>query len=151
MPEWVGVTALTWLQSTGVDILRYAVFAIGIWLVLWVLLRRVMRPRKIREATPPARQLIVEFLVSLRSIAVFSTVGLIMFGLESVGLLPGPAIAAGWGAWWFAASLILMIVATTLISTGPTGLSTTGVFFGGFTAVITAATTPRRLPPTAST
>jgi sterol desaturase/sphingolipid hydroxylase (fatty acid hydroxylase superfamily) len=111
MPEWVGVTALTWLESTGVDIVRYAAFAIGIWLVLWVLLRRIMRPRKIREATPPARQLIVEFLVSLRSIAVFSTVGLIMFGLERAGLLPGPAMAAGWGVWWFAASLVLMIVA----------------------------------------
>lgn len=111
MPDWIGQTALNWLESTGVDIARYAVFAVGVWLVLWVLLRNLMRPRKIREATPPARQLVVEFLISLRSIAVFSTVGLIMFGLEGAGLLPGPAMAAGWGGWWFAASLVLMIVA----------------------------------------
>ncbi|MDP3492302.1 MAG: sterol desaturase family protein [Hyphomonadaceae bacterium] len=34
-----------------------------------------------------------------------------MFGLERAGLLPGLATAAGWGAWWFAASLVLMTVA----------------------------------------
>lgn len=109
--DWLLVAGEQWLRATGVDLMRYAVFAIGVWLVLWVLLRGVMRQRKIREATPRARQLIVEFLVSLRSIAIFSTIGLCMFGLEQVGLLPGPALASSCGGGWFVASLVLMILA----------------------------------------
>ncbi|HZZ34763.1 MAG TPA: sterol desaturase family protein [Caulobacteraceae bacterium] len=70
-----------------------------------------MARRKIRETTPAARQLIVEFAISLRSVAIFSTVGLLTFGLQRAGLLPGPAVAArlGWG--WAVASLALMVVA----------------------------------------
>ena len=107
------ITALAtnWLQSLTVDVTRYAIFAIATWLVLWVLLASVLKHRKIREHTPPARKLIVEFLISLRSIAVFSTVGLSMFALERAGWLPGPARAANWGLGWAVVSLVLMIVA----------------------------------------
>lgn len=102
--------AANWLQSLSIDITRYAVFAIATWFVIWVLFARALRHRKIRESSPPARQLMVEFAVSLRSIAVFSTVGLSMFALERAGLLPGPAKAAQWGVAWAALSLVLMII-----------------------------------------
>ena len=36
-----------------------AIFAIAVWLTLWVVLARVLRGRKIREETPPARQLVI--------------------------------------------------------------------------------------------
>lgn len=111
MPDWIVATALNWLDATFADVSRYVIFAVGIWLVLWVLMAQVMRHRKIRQATPPARQMLVEFLVSIRSIAIFSTVGLSMFGLESIGLLPGPRIAASWGPAWFWLSLLLMVAA----------------------------------------
>lgn len=111
MPDWVTVTVLEWLDATFVDVGRYVIFAVGVWLVLWVGLRGVMAGRKIRGPTPPPRQLVVEFFVSIRSITIFSTVGLAMFGLESVGLLPGPRLAAAWGGLWFGISLILMVVA----------------------------------------
>ena len=107
----ISALAANWLQSLSIDIIRYAVFAIATWLVLWVLLARVLKHRKIRANTPPARQLIGEFLISLRSIAVFSTVGLSMFALERAGHLPGPSLAAQWGAVWGVVSLVLMIIA----------------------------------------
>ncbi len=109
--NFVAATAIQWLQNAQTDVTRYAAFAIGVWLVLWVVLAGVLRGRKIRDATPPAKQLALEFLVSLRSIAIFSTVGLATFMLERFGLLPGPKIAVGWGPAWFWISLVLMIVA----------------------------------------
>jgi sterol desaturase/sphingolipid hydroxylase (fatty acid hydroxylase superfamily)/uncharacterized protein (DUF2147 family) len=102
--------ATQWLLNAQTDLLRYVIFALGVWLVLWVLLAPLLRNRKIREASPPAKQLIVEFLVSLRSITIFSTIGLFAFTLERVGLLPGPALAASWGPAWFWVSLALMIL-----------------------------------------
>lgn len=102
---------MQWLANMRADVTRYAVFSIGVWLVLWVALAPVLRGRKIREATPPGRQLLSEFGFSIRSIAVFSTVGLATFFLARIGLLPGPKLAATWGPVWFWASLLMMIVA----------------------------------------
>lgn len=110
MVEWTQRVAGVWLESTGIDIARYVIFAVAVWLVLWIVLKGVLRGRKIREETPPARQLAVEFLVSIRSIAIFSTVGLSMFLLEGAGLLPGPALAAQWSLPWGIASLVLMVI-----------------------------------------
>lgn len=100
-----------WLHSTYGDVNRYVIFAVGVWLVLWVVLQRPLAGRKIRPDTPPARQMIVEFLVSIRSVAIFSTVGLATFLLDRAGWLPGPKLAASWGAAWFWGSLVLMILA----------------------------------------
>jgi Delta7-sterol 5-desaturase len=103
--------AENWLQSTYFDIERYVIFAVGVWFALWVVLQRPLAGRKIRPDTPPARQMILEFLISIRSVAIFSTFGLITFALQRAGWLPGPQIAAGWGPLWFWASLVLMILA----------------------------------------
>ena len=99
-----------WLQNVLVDLRRYAAFAIGVWLVLWVLLRPALGRRKIRTETPPARQLLAEFAFSVRSIALFSTVGVGMTLLDRAGFYPLASVAASWGAVWFAISLILMIL-----------------------------------------
>ncbi|OYX46908.1 MAG: sterol desaturase [Alphaproteobacteria bacterium 32-64-14] len=111
MPEWAQTIAGQWLESAGVDIVRYVVFAVSVWLVLWVACSSLLRHRKIREETPPARQLVVEFLISVRSVAIFSTIGISMFLLEGAGLLPGPALAAQGGLVWATASLVLMVMA----------------------------------------
>lgn len=42
--------------------------------------------------------------------AIFSTVSLAPYLLERSGRLPGPKLAGTWGPWWFAVSLILMIL-----------------------------------------
>jgi Delta7-sterol 5-desaturase len=108
--NWLWDTGTRWLHFAEVDLTRYVIFAVGVWLVLWVVLRRPMRGRKIREASPPARQMALEFLFSLRSIALFSTVGFCLFGAEQAGYLTGPALARSWGWPWMIASLLLMIV-----------------------------------------
>ena len=109
--ELATAIAAQWRLNVQTDLTRYVIFAIAVWLVLWVVLAGALSGRKIREATPPARQLALEFLISLRSIAIFSTVGLATFMLERFGLLPGPALAASWGPVWFWTCLALMIVA----------------------------------------
>jgi sterol desaturase/sphingolipid hydroxylase (fatty acid hydroxylase superfamily) len=100
-----------WLRDMATDTTRYAIFAVGTWLVIWVALAGVLRRRKIRPDTPGARQLVIEFLVSLRSVAIFSTLSLIPYGLELMGHFDGHRIAKSWGPVWFWVSLALMIVA----------------------------------------
>ncbi|NQE64233.1 sterol desaturase family protein [Caulobacter sp. RHG1] len=103
--------ARSWLGGVQVDVTRYATFAIGVWFVLWVVLAIPLASRKIRESRPPGRQLLIEFLTSIRSIMIFSTVGLLTFGLHRAGWLPGPDMAKTWGAAWLWTSIILMIIA----------------------------------------
>jgi sterol desaturase/sphingolipid hydroxylase (fatty acid hydroxylase superfamily) len=110
MDGWLFELGEQWVRNMMTDLSRYAIFAIGVWLLLWVLLGGILAGRKIRGTTPPSRQLATEFLVSLRSIAIFSTIGLATFALDRTGLLPGPHLAASWGPIWFGASLVLMIV-----------------------------------------
>jgi sterol desaturase/sphingolipid hydroxylase (fatty acid hydroxylase superfamily) len=100
-----------WLNGILHDGRRYAVFAIAVWLVLWVVLSGVLGPRKIREQRPPARQLISEFAFSLRSIAVYSTVGIGINLGERAGWYPLSDYAQRWGWPWFVASVVAMIVA----------------------------------------
>jgi sterol desaturase/sphingolipid hydroxylase (fatty acid hydroxylase superfamily) len=100
-----------WLGNLEMDLRRYVVFATAVWLVLWVALRLPLRGRKIRDASPPSSQLAAEFFFSVRSIAVFSTVGLAMTALDRMGAYPLQEVAQSWGPAWFWASLALMILA----------------------------------------
>ena len=103
--------ARSWLDAMQVDVTRYVMFSVGVWLALWVVLAIPLAGRKIRDSRPPARQLLVEFATSIRSIMVFSTVGLLTFGMFRAGWLQGPTIAGSWGPVWFWTSLVLIIVA----------------------------------------
>ena len=93
-----GITTLAldvgrhWLMGFQADITRYIIAAPLSWLVLCVILAPVLRSRKIRPDTPPARQLVIEFLCSVRTVAVFSTVTLATLGLQAAGLM--------WGGQW---------------------------------------------------
>jgi len=111
--EFIDLTAFArqWLENLSFDLSRYAAFAISVWLLLWVLLARPLAARRIRAERPGARQLLLEFIMSVRSIAIFSTVGLATFALARSGYLPGPSVAVRWGTRWAVASLILMILA----------------------------------------
>ena len=103
--------ARNWLASMQVDVTRYVIFSVSVWLALWVVLAVPLASRKIRDSRPAARQLLIEFATSIRSIMIFSTLGLLTFGLFRAGWLPGPYIARSWGPAWFWTSLVLMIVA----------------------------------------
>ncbi len=111
MESFLSAVADQWFNNMTTDVSRYAIFSIGVWLVLWVLLGEFLMNRKIRPDTPPARQLVIEFLISVRSVMIFATISLFPFVLERAGWFHGPEIAASWGPIWFWASLLLMIVA----------------------------------------
>jgi sterol desaturase/sphingolipid hydroxylase (fatty acid hydroxylase superfamily) len=110
MPADIQAFADRWVLSITSDLTDYAIFAIGFWFVLWVALAGLMASRKIRTERPPNRQLLLEFAVSLRSLAIFSTIGALLFMVERAGYLPGPALAAGWGWGWAVASFVLMVI-----------------------------------------
>jgi sterol desaturase/sphingolipid hydroxylase (fatty acid hydroxylase superfamily) len=85
-------------------------FAVLTWWLLWVVLKAPLKNRKIREASPPTRQMAMEFAVSIRSIAIFATVALGMDYLAEAGAYPLASLGKQLGPLWFWASLGLMIV-----------------------------------------
>ncbi|WP_366502113.1 sterol desaturase family protein [Phenylobacterium sp.] len=99
-----------WLRELQPTLSRYVIYTVGVWLALWVVLAPVLKPRKIREATPPARQLLTELMFSLRSMAVFATVGVLLTFMYRAGLYPLETIADGWGPVWLGVSIVAGIV-----------------------------------------
>lgn len=110
MPPMILDAWSIWLRELEPTLTRYAIFTVGVWLVLWVLFRPLLGARKIRPETPPPRQLLTELLFSLRSMIVFATVGVGLAYLYRAGLYPLARIADGWGPTWFAFSLVAGIV-----------------------------------------
>jgi sterol desaturase/sphingolipid hydroxylase (fatty acid hydroxylase superfamily) len=100
-----------WLIGLRVDLTRYFLAAPLAWLVICVLLAPVLRNRKIRPDSPPARQMLIELLVSVRSVAVFSTVSLATLGLQAAGVMWGEPIRESGGLLWIAASFVATVVA----------------------------------------
>jgi uncharacterized membrane protein (DUF485 family) len=45
--------AESWLHAAFTDVSRYVIFAVGVWLTLWVVLAAPLAGRKIREAARP--------------------------------------------------------------------------------------------------
>jgi sterol desaturase/sphingolipid hydroxylase (fatty acid hydroxylase superfamily) len=103
--------AQMWLNELTPTLSRYAVLAVGVWFLLWVLLKPWIAGRKIRAETPPARQMLVELAFSLRSMAVFATIGLTTALLSRVGVYPLPELGRGWGPAWLAVSTVIGVVA----------------------------------------
>ena len=99
-----------WWSNLVNDLRRYVIFAVAVWFALWVALSAVIRGRKIRETNPPRRQLVVELFYSVRSVAIFSTVGIGIAYMQRGGLYPLAEVGRSWGPVWFGVSLVLMIV-----------------------------------------
>jgi sterol desaturase/sphingolipid hydroxylase (fatty acid hydroxylase superfamily) len=100
-----------WLGELTPTLRRYVIFATAVWFVLWVVLAPLLRARKIREGTPPVRQLLTEFAISIRSMTIFATVIVGMVFLERAGFYPLQPLAQTWGPVWFWASLAITMVA----------------------------------------
>ena len=111
MEAWLYEVAHLWWRKAAVDAGRYVVFAVATWAILWVALQIPLRGRKIREAQPPRRQMILEFLISLRSIAIFSTAAVVTILLDRFGAYPMSDAADHWGKLWLWDSLVVMILA----------------------------------------
>ncbi|HEY0435743.1 MAG TPA: sterol desaturase family protein [Phenylobacterium sp.] len=110
MPSFLKEIGQIWLSNIAIVLPAYIAFAVAVWFVLWVALRRVLAGRKIREETPAPRKLRTEFLYSVRSIAIFATVSIGITLLARAGAYPLSERAGDWGLPWFWASLALMIV-----------------------------------------
>lgn len=94
------------------DFLRYFIGAgltfVGVEYVLAFWTKR----RQIRDSRPPVRQMLREFLASMRTVAIFSSVGLLIaIGVktQALHLAPSPVDAAGWA--WFAVNIGLFLLA----------------------------------------
>jgi len=111
MALWLDQVGQIWWTSLVRDTARYALFAIATWALLWVLLKQPLKSRKIRKESPGALQMVVEFVISMRSIAIFASVAVGMTLAERAGYYPLSHLAHTWGMAWFAFSVVLMIVA----------------------------------------
>ena len=100
-----------WLMGFGNDMVRYIIAAPLTWLVLCVICAPLLRHRKIRPDSPPARQLVIEFLCSVRSVAVFSTVSLLSLLLWKAGLLWGDGWREHAGPVWIVVSFVITVIA----------------------------------------
>lgn len=107
---WLGLPG-EWLGNMRADVGRYVVFSIAVWAVLYLALGWALKGRKIWDRDAGWRQMLTEFAVSIRSIAIFSTIGLSIYVLNELSLLPLPHLAAQWGPAWFWVSLGAMILA----------------------------------------
>ena len=99
-----------WWSSLTRETGRYALFAILAWALLWLVFQQPLRRRMIRDSRPPNLQLAIEFLVSIRSVAIFATVAAFQSLLSHAGAYPLSRLAYGWGPVWFWVSLGLMIL-----------------------------------------
>ncbi|MCQ8184794.1 sterol desaturase family protein [Parvularcula maris] len=94
------------------DLERYAIATLIVWFVLWVALRSVLHFRKIREDSPARSQMLMEFLHSLRSIAIFSVMGSLIWLVYRLDLAPWEEVNERLtGPYWFWGSIAAMIVA----------------------------------------
>lgn len=110
MEAFLTDAAQIWLRELRPTLERYVIFTLAVWLVLWVLLRPVLKARKIREETPPARQMLTELMFSLRSMVIFATGGVALAFMYRAGLYPLSELANAWGPVWFGVSIVAGVV-----------------------------------------
>jgi sterol desaturase/sphingolipid hydroxylase (fatty acid hydroxylase superfamily) len=100
-----------WPTVLTADLVRYLVGAGGVFLTIWLVLRRPLAGRKIRVQTPPTRQMWSEFGHSMLTVAIFASVGTGIALGKLHGVLPIYIDVPEYGRPYFFASLLLMIVA----------------------------------------
>jgi sterol desaturase/sphingolipid hydroxylase (fatty acid hydroxylase superfamily) len=93
------------------DLLRYLIGAGGTFLVINVLLAGVLARRKIRAERPARRQMVREFLASLRTVFIFSLVGLCTTVAARNGWLSVHMDPAERGWLYFLLNVAFLIVA----------------------------------------
>jgi sterol desaturase/sphingolipid hydroxylase (fatty acid hydroxylase superfamily) len=93
------------------DLLRYLIGAGGTFLVINVLLARYLASRKIRAERPGRRQIAAEVLASLRTVLIFSLVGVGITVAATFGWLNVYSDPAARGWPYFAFNVVALIVA----------------------------------------
>lgn len=92
------------------DLNRYLIGAGGVFLLINILLKRRLQHRKIRPQSPSWRQILIEFLVSLRTVVIFSCVGIIIWLGQFLSLFQIYERADQYGWFWFVCSVLALII-----------------------------------------
>ncbi|QJW97296.1 sterol desaturase family protein [Frigoriglobus tundricola] len=95
---------------TLADAIWYVASAGMLWLAFYVLFRRFLRPRKVIPRSPTGRQVRGEILLSLRSLAVFGLMALVVRYASLSGHTRLYRDVAEYGWPWFVASIAIAIV-----------------------------------------
>lgn len=95
----------------GADLLRYVLGAGGVYLVINLGLAVRLRARKIRNAAPVDGQILREILASLRTVAIFATVGTGIGLCSRAGIMTIYPDVEDYGWVYFVASIALLIIA----------------------------------------
>jgi sterol desaturase/sphingolipid hydroxylase (fatty acid hydroxylase superfamily) len=110
MPSIIAEASGLLITNLAIVIPSYLVVTSATWLLLWVVLRKSLRQRKIRARVPPPRQLRQEISASLRSTLLFALVSVTVGVLGQHGFYPLADMAGRWGPAWFVVSLGLMVI-----------------------------------------
>lgn len=111
--EFLNITSLLCLYADvfGADLMRYVVGAGGVYLVVNICLPARLARQKIRDSGPVSGQIRRELLASMRTVAIFAGVGTTI-GLGSrLGIIDIYSEIGDYGWAYFAASIIILIVA----------------------------------------
>lgn len=92
------------------ELSRYALAAVGVFVIVNKLFAYALRERKIRAASPARRQLAVELAASVRTCAVFAGIALFSIAGTEAGVLKSYNDPAALGWPWFWASIAVLIV-----------------------------------------
>lgn len=102
--------AILYIEIFGIDVIRYFLFAGGVYLLVSVLFHRAMQQRKIRPATPPDGQIWREILASLRTAAVFGANGtvIVLFAKANVITIYPEISDYGWAYLIFSTAVLVV-------------------------------------------
>ena len=92
------------------DFARYVIGAGGVFLLVNLALADRLRGRKIRPLSPGGRQMRREFVISIRTTAIFALTGVFSVLAAEAGILQNYVDIAERGRWYFAFNLIALIV-----------------------------------------
>lgn len=110
LADWAAFAAQIWPQVFTVDLARYLIGAGGVYLLVNRLGARWLARVKIRAGIPPLRQIGREILASLRTVAIFATVGAFLVTGAQIGLYRIEADPFGLGWPYLAGSTLALIV-----------------------------------------
>ncbi|HEU5296171.1 MAG TPA: sterol desaturase family protein [Burkholderiaceae bacterium] len=98
------------LTILTVDLLRYALTAGAVWLLVERLLGRQLAGRRILQATRRPGQLRRELTYSLATVLIFASNGLLVWLLAANGTLViySDVAERGWAWWWLSLALIIV-------------------------------------------
>lgn len=111
MDEFFTVFSQRLIGSFTFDFSRYLFAAGGTFLLVWVLFRKPLAGRKIRKKTPKARQMVSEFMHSMKTVVVYAFVGMLTFYGEEAGLMEFYFDIEDYGTAYYVFSFLLMILA----------------------------------------